>query len=57
LTDAVVTAIAVEEPFTDEFLQGTLPLLPPLLLALLVALGLLAPPQLPTVWLRGPAQR
>jgi hypothetical protein len=27
LTDAVVTAIAVEEPFTDEFLQGMLPLL------------------------------
>src|SRR5829696_10301420 len=31
--------------------------LPPLLLALLVALGLLAPPQLPTVGMRGPAQR
>jgi hypothetical protein len=27
LTDAVVTAIAVEEPFTDGFLQGMLPLL------------------------------
>jgi hypothetical protein len=27
LTDAVVTAIAVQEPFTDEFLEGLLPLL------------------------------
>jgi hypothetical protein len=27
LTDAMMTAIAVEEPFTDEFLQGMLPLL------------------------------
>lgn len=27
LTDAVMTAIAVEEPFTDEFLDGFLPLL------------------------------
>jgi hypothetical protein len=26
LTDAVMTAIAVEEPFTDEFLEGLLPL-------------------------------
>ena len=27
LTDAVMTAIAVQEPFTDEFLEGLLPLL------------------------------
>jgi hypothetical protein len=27
LTDAVMTAIAVEEPFADEFLDGILPLL------------------------------